>query len=799
MNDLTGMESRIVKEIQEPEHFHPEIEVIYVIDGKLKIHIKGMSYDLAKDDVILINSGLMHETKSAEGTLLCVVNYSCRLLASLMKRDDYFFVCNSVSDHMNAYGEIRSIFRELVYQKVKGRHRTDCLNQSILYRLLDHLIEYYLSEESEQIPGAGSDDVRLRQMIQYINQNYEENISLSEIAERLFTSASTLSRFFKKQTGLYFNDYVNRMRLKVALENLIYSDKNITKVAVDSGFSNLSVFNRLFKETYGMSPSDYRKMHTESGKAQKEAQEQVLLQVREQLQEQINEDYARQDTITVHADIDVSAGEPYGKKWNKTINVGSINQLLMANIQYHVIYLAENIGFTYARLWNVFSTKLMLTDGEHIGNYNYDKIDIALDFLVNHHLTPFLDMGIRPDTAIRTQGHPVFFDEEGVVFKSRQVWEDALRSLISHFVSRYGKAEVGRWIFELSCDNVHAPQSDCYIDDHYEYINAFEYMYQTVKSFVPDAMVGGPMSIMNKEPQFVRDFLIQCMARGCGPDFVSFLLFPYTSVGHGEMIGYRRITYPGYEREQVQMMRALIEETGADCKLCISEWNSSVSNRNYLNDSCFRAAYIAKKASEIGPYVDMVNPWMASDWVSNYFDTIGIANGGSGLLTKDTICKPVYYALQFLGGLGGILIGSGNDYIATKTEQNSYYILCFNYKWYSRNYFAKEESIDKPEMISDAFEDQKPIVLDLTLEHMQAEKYIIKKRTVSPKEGTLLTEWRKFHYDTHLTPRDVKYIRQICFPRMSMERADARNGILNVRETIEAHSVMMLHIYENRD
>ena len=131
------------------------------------------------------------------------------------------------------------------------------------------------------------------------------------------------------------------MRLKAALENLIYSDKNITKVAVDSGFSNLSVFNRLFKETYGMSPSDYRKMHTESGKAQKEAQEQVLLQVREQLQEQINEDYARQDTITVHADIDVSAGEPYGKKWNKTINVGSINQLLMANIQYHVIYLAK--------------------------------------------------------------------------------------------------------------------------------------------------------------------------------------------------------------------------------------------------------------------------------------------------------------------------------------------------------------------------------------------------------------------------------------------------------------------------
>lgn len=799
INNYTGMKHDISKNLNESMHFHPEIEVVFVLDGRAKVKIKGTTYDMTSDDVIVINSGLMHQIESVDKTLICTVQFSCRLMASLLGRDDYFFVCCSVRDRMKSYGELRSIFREIVYQTLQEKRRSECIIRSMMYRLLDQLIEYFLVDESQDTGDITSEDARMQMIVQYVNQNYEENISLSTLAEKMFTSSSTLSRFFKKQTGIYFNEYVNRIRLRAAIENLIYSDKNITKVAVDSGFSNISVFNRLFKDTYGMSPSDYRKAHTVSENERKAEEEAELDQIKEQLELNTGQRYKRNDLITAEVQMDTEKAEFCEKKWTKTINVGSVNQLLMANIQYHVLYLAENVGFQYARLWNVFSSRLMITDGVHIGNYNYDKIDIALDFLVKNHLIPFLDLGIRPDTAVKSQGHPIFFDEEGIVFQSREAWEEAVRSLISHFVRRYGKEEVNTWIFEICADNVHSPETDCYRDNNYEYINAFEYLYRTVKSRLPQAMVGGPMSIMNKEPEFVRNFLLQCQKRGCGPDFVSFLLFPYSSAGNGKGNAYRRITYPEYEQEQVRMMRELVNETGSNCKICISEWNNSVSNRNYLNDSCFRGAYIAKKASEIGQYVDMVNPWMASDWVSNYYDTIGIANGGGGLLTKDTICKPVYFTMQFLESMGDYLIGCSDNCIVTKTEQNTYYVLCFNYKWYSAEYLAKEENLEEPDRIDECFEDRRPVVFDLKLLNVPDGRYIVKKRTVSPKEGSLLSEWRKFHYDPSLTARDVKYVRQICFPRLSMNRTEVKDGILQVTQVLDAHEVTLIHIYESED
>ena len=86
------------------------------------------------------------------------------------------------------------------------------------------------------------------------------------------------------------------------------------------------------------------------------------------------------------------------------------------------------------------------------------------------------------------------------------------------------------------------------------------------------------------------------------------------------------------------------------------EWNCSVVNRNILNDSTYRAAYIIKIIAQIWDEVDLFCLWMGSDWVSSYYDSVGISYGGSGILTKDTICKPAYYAFQLLNQLGNELI-----------------------------------------------------------------------------------------------------------------------------------------------
>ena len=103
-----------------------------------------------------------------------------------------------------------------------------------------------------------SDDIRMRQIIKYVNENYQNHVSLSELADELFTATSTLSRLFQKQAGMKFAEFVNRVRIHFAAEELITTSKTATKIAVDNGFSNAPAMNRVFRQYYQCTPVEYR-------------------------------------------------------------------------------------------------------------------------------------------------------------------------------------------------------------------------------------------------------------------------------------------------------------------------------------------------------------------------------------------------------------------------------------------------------------------------------------------------------------------------------------------------------------
>ncbi len=790
MDIYAGIEIKIVKgEIQEKPHYQPETEAVFLIKGHMQATINDTEYTLKENDIIVFSAGLLHRIHADREAIMCIVCYSYKALSDILHRDDYTFYCNSASDDIHSYRKLREIFREIVYQHVIMPHKTQCLLQGLFYKLLDCLIENFLIEESLDNTKINSTNAKMCQIFKYIEQNFRYNASLSELAENMYMSSSTLSRFFKKQTGIYFAEYINQMRLQYAFKELMYTDNNITRIAADSGFSNLSVFNRVFKERYGMSPSDCRKIERETNQ-KKEEQDRQLFEELKKIQNIYPEKQVSADVVVM---ADVSESKIYDKTWNKAINIGSMDTLMLANIQYHLIYLVENLGFRYARLWNVFSTKMMLTDGIHIGNYSYDKVDIVLDFLVSHQIIPFLDISVRPNTAVRTENVVLYFEDEGIKFQSREVWEEMVSDFIHHVVQRYGEAEVGKWIFELGYDVVH--DIHCYEDKDYSYINAFKHLYKTVKETAPSAEVGGPMGIAGVKTEFIEKFFDQCKEAQCIPDFVSFILFPYVDVERDGKKKYMRSTEYGIEKERLQEIHAILSRQGIESKVYISEWNSSVSSRNYLNDSCFRAAYIIRTLSELWNSLDMICIWMASDWVSNYFDARGIANGGNGLITKDSICKPAYHALAFMNSLGKYCITRGSNCIITSTEKKSYYILCFNYKQYNYSYYTNDEDVNEPEKIDDLFKDNDNMGLDIVLNGVETGNYVIKKRSVNPKEGNLLSEWKNFQYDGNLDSKDVKYIRRACYPRMSMEHTTVKDNKIEFNVQLDAHEIVLLHIY----
>lgn len=797
MNYLEGMNYKIRTATEEDWHFHTELEFIFVIEGEIELEMQGRSDRLKKHDVVLINSGTRHAIHVPDKAILCVVYYSWQMLSTMLGGEDSVFACNSAADHKRSYLKLQAIFQQLVYHAVSRKHKTACIEQSLLYRLLDELVECYLQGTR---PHDSQEDLRLHKILCYVGANFQTNISLSALAEEMFVSTSTLSRFFKKKTGIYFADYVNQVRLEYAAQELGLTEKNVTQIAVDSGFSNLSAFNRVFREMYHMTPSDYRKQTRET-LAEQHTQETALKErLKNELEFEILENTQRPATAVAQVQADVSEGKPYRKVWSLTMNAGSINTLLMSNMQQHVLYLAENLGFRYVRMWNVFSVPMMITDGKHMGGYQYDRLDLVFDFLMEHHLIPFLDMGVRPNAAAKSEGEAVFFESESVQFVSRAAWETMVADFIRHIVKRYGVDAVSEWIFEIAYDTIHVPQSNCYQDEQYDNVNAYTYLYRQLKAVSPKIRVGGPGVIIGWGDEGMVHFLEQCRQRDCVPDFISAFLFPYETAREQGHIVRRRLTNANNEHEQITHLKQLIAQCGLNCQVYISEWNNSLSNRDYLNDSCFRAAYLAEKIELLWGQVDMLNVWMASDWVSNYYDTGSrIANGGSGLLTKDLIQKPAYHALKFLGSMGDHLITRGKGYIVTRYKQQDYYILCYNFKWYDCSYFVSREDIDDPSVIPTLFQDSEPLTLKFQLKGLPFDNCLVKKRLVSPKEGMILTEWSKFQYALSLDAPDVQYIRQACFPRMSMEHMTAVSHTLSFETVLQPHEVMLIHIYRNPD
>lgn len=663
------------------------------------------------------------------------------------------------------------------------KNKTDRFREDERSYIVQGLVSVWITGKG--LLQTNSDDIRMCQIVKYVDENRQNHVSLSELADEMFTATSTLSRLFQKQTGMKFAEFVNRVRIYFAAEDLMATSKAVTKIAVDNGFSNASVMNRVFRQYYQCTPVEYRE--------KKKEEKECTTQIKKENRDKRNKNKSL-DTENSAIEVNVRRKSKLTKIWNQVVNIGSVYNLTLANLQYHTIYLTETLGFSYVRIWNVFSKKMMITDGKTQGNYNYDMIDLALDFLVSHHIKPFVDLGRRPDTALSSMGNTLYFEEECIVFQSKDIWIAMLKDFIHHIIKRYGKEEVVQWKFELSSDIVHFARNKYYIDKEYDYKECYRSSYQVIKKALPDACVGGPSDVTN-DVKFLHEYLQYSKENNCLPEFISILLFPYDSSRKDGKVNYYRTQSENYEYEKLQSIHQIMEEGEVDIPLYVVEWNSSISNRNFLNDSCFRASYITKKIIEILSMADMVCLWMGSDWVSNYFDTKRIANGGSGLITKDTIRKPVYFALQFLNQLGEELLLHNEELIVTKEiGKDVYHIIGFHYQRYEDTYVVANDPIDSPEKVEKIFLTNQECNIDLVLKNVADGNYTITSNRICREKGSILDEWKKFQYEETLTNEDIKYLREITQPERRMEGVMSVEGTVQIRMTLRGQEIILLHV-----
>ncbi len=796
---LNHLEYKIVKAGSEESFMQTDLIVLYVLEGEMTVRYYGDRIRMSKDDILLINSGMEYGISGARDCIYGTASFSIGIISQIMDKKSLMLYVDSARDVLHTYQDLRDILQEMTAEYILHAHRTRAAMDSLMLRLLDCLIEHYQLGQGQIEADENDTDARMRQMMQYIINHIHDEISLSDLANEMFVSTSTLSRIFKKNTGMYFADYVMRLRVRTSLGLLRTSEQNLTQIAMNCGFSTSAAFNRSFKKVTGMMPSEYRKQYQISVESE-EQEARDELEIREELRKK-GYQFSRQDNRKEY-DLSLSELSPasYKQVWSRCINVGSFFELSRANTQFHVVYLQEHLHYKYIRLWNIFSEKMMVSDGRTIGHYNFDLINQVLDFLVVHHLKPFLDLGRRPDTAIRSQGNEIYYKEEHIHFVSKEIWEDLLRAFLDNVITRYGFEEVSSWVFELTRD-FHTRENGIYKDDQYDYFEVWKIAYRAVREKVPGAMIGGISTVIGTDRDFAEQFFRRCVKEDYKPDFVSFFLYPYETVSgpQGETVQRVATANMRFEREEVLQMRALMKDVGLqDRKLFLSEWNNSIGNRNYLNDSCFRAAYLTAKTVELWGMTDMTAVMGGTDWVSSYIDTNKVLNGGVGLLTKDTIAKPAFYAFSFLEHMGTQFLSKGDHYLLTKKGNGDLYLLCFNFRWYQQTGRVNGDEIDLDCIRQIRYDDERKLEMTFMLRGMtERGEYTVKKRSLNKQSGSVLDEWGRLGYETKLNREDVKYLQAISVPRIEMERVitDAYRD-LEIKVKLEPQEVVLLHIYK---
>lgn len=256
-------------------HDHDFVEVVYIIEGAGRHYINGQEFAVKAGDLLFINYGCTHAF-SLDDKQLVAYNLMIRVdyfTKNMIKDDNLFYVLaltsfEKIQHELNDKGPLVSFDyseREDIFNLFKNIEAEVNGNEIGKSLILDSYVNVILCKIFRKIfVEDGEKDYLIPQdILDYINEHFNEKISLSDLSQRCFYNPAYFSRLFKKTFNMSFTDYIMDLRLKRCAELLRNTDYTIDRIIKECGFSDRNTFYERFKNKYGCTPSEYRSMLNE--------------------------------------------------------------------------------------------------------------------------------------------------------------------------------------------------------------------------------------------------------------------------------------------------------------------------------------------------------------------------------------------------------------------------------------------------------------------------------------------------------------------------------------------------------
>lgn len=265
----------ILPHIKIPLHFHPEYELTFIIESYGKRFIGDSIENFESGDLIFIGPNLPHFWRNDKLFYSDNEEHRVRLLVIHFRED---FLGKNFFNAPELYHIRKFLSLSLRGIKITGDTAYFVKEQMIkmhrergfsrLMILLDVLNRIALSKECYPLASEGyknsiniQDADRINKIYEYIVDNFSENINLDDVSSHVNMSPPSFCRYLRNRLGKPFKQMLTEIRIGHACKELLETEKNIAQIAYESGYNNLSNFNRRFRELKKLSPAEFKTMY----------------------------------------------------------------------------------------------------------------------------------------------------------------------------------------------------------------------------------------------------------------------------------------------------------------------------------------------------------------------------------------------------------------------------------------------------------------------------------------------------------------------------------------------------------
>lgn len=242
-------------------HWHPRAELCFVIDGKCTAYINGVEFEAKTGDIIVLKSADIHRYNTDDGCEVCFCTFDPSIIYDVESKMPAIkaHITKEEMVECKVFDSVVSIIDELYKEKTDAEKNYDVIAKAKIIQLY-----YLLARHFEDTTYNGANDVKnfeaFQRVLDYISENYANDISLTDVARVLNYSPSQVSLMFPKFVDSNFKRYLDTLRVNKAVKMLKNEDISITEVAMNCGFNNIRTFNNVFKSITGTTPSEVKNM-----------------------------------------------------------------------------------------------------------------------------------------------------------------------------------------------------------------------------------------------------------------------------------------------------------------------------------------------------------------------------------------------------------------------------------------------------------------------------------------------------------------------------------------------------------